>query len=83
MGAPVVHFEIMGGKGNELETFYSALFGWKIKPAVLREFRKQTPDAVWDRREQVWTCRDEFIAPAEGRLTWESMSLSQLGKHEK
>ena len=30
MGAPIVHFEIMGGKGNELETFYSALFGWKI-----------------------------------------------------
>jgi predicted enzyme related to lactoylglutathione lyase len=30
MGAPVVHFEIMGGTGNELETFYSELFGWKI-----------------------------------------------------
>jgi uncharacterized protein len=30
MGAPVVHFEIMGGKGSELETFYSELFGWKI-----------------------------------------------------
>ena len=30
MGAPVVHFEIMGGKGVELETFYSELFGWSI-----------------------------------------------------
>ena len=26
MGAPVVHFEIMGGKGNPLETFYGQLF---------------------------------------------------------
>lgn len=30
MGTPVVHFEIMGGKGNELEVFYRELFGWKI-----------------------------------------------------
>ena len=30
MGAPVVHFEIMGGQEVELETFYSELFGWKI-----------------------------------------------------
>jgi predicted enzyme related to lactoylglutathione lyase len=30
MGAPVVHFEIIGGEGNELETFYRELFGWKI-----------------------------------------------------
>jgi hypothetical protein len=30
MGAPVVHFEIMGGVGGELETFYRELFGWKI-----------------------------------------------------
>jgi len=30
MGAPVVHFEIMGGKGVELETFYSELFDWSI-----------------------------------------------------
>jgi uncharacterized protein len=30
MGAPVVHFEIMGGKGVELETFYRELFGWTI-----------------------------------------------------
>jgi uncharacterized protein len=30
MGAPVVHFEIMGGKDAELETFYAELFGWKI-----------------------------------------------------
>ncbi|HKW33817.1 MAG TPA: VOC family protein [Candidatus Acidoferrum sp.] len=31
MAAPVVHFEIMGGKGNQLEGFYEELFGWKIK----------------------------------------------------
>ena len=30
MGAPVVHFEIMGGKGTELETFYRELFSWEI-----------------------------------------------------
>lgn len=30
MGAAVVHFEIMGGKGVELEKFYSELFNWKI-----------------------------------------------------
>jgi len=30
MGAPVVHFEIMGGEGNQLEKFYGELFGWKI-----------------------------------------------------
>jgi predicted enzyme related to lactoylglutathione lyase len=30
MGAPVVHFEIMGGEGNELETFNGELFGWRI-----------------------------------------------------
>jgi predicted enzyme related to lactoylglutathione lyase len=30
MGAPVVHFEIMGGDGDQLERFYSELLGWKI-----------------------------------------------------
>jgi uncharacterized protein len=30
MGAPVIHFEIMGGEGPQLETFYRELFGWKI-----------------------------------------------------
>jgi uncharacterized protein len=30
MGTPVVHFEIMGGKGNQLEKFYEELFGWRI-----------------------------------------------------
>jgi predicted enzyme related to lactoylglutathione lyase len=30
MGAPVIHFEIMGGAGYELEAFYSKLFSWKI-----------------------------------------------------
>ena len=30
MGAPVIRFEIMGGKGNQLEEFYKELFGWKI-----------------------------------------------------
>jgi hypothetical protein len=30
MGAPVIHFEIMGGQNNELEAFYRELFGWKI-----------------------------------------------------
>ena len=30
MGAPVVHFEIMGGEAGQLETFYGELFEWKI-----------------------------------------------------
>ena len=30
MGAPVVHFDIMGGKDGELERFYAELFAWKI-----------------------------------------------------
>jgi predicted enzyme related to lactoylglutathione lyase len=30
MGTPVVRFEIMGGKGDQLENFYGELFGWKI-----------------------------------------------------
>ena len=30
MGAPVIHFEIMGGEGKQLEEFYSELFEWKI-----------------------------------------------------
>jgi uncharacterized protein len=30
MGAPVVHFEIMGGDGVQLEKFYRELFGWNI-----------------------------------------------------
>jgi predicted enzyme related to lactoylglutathione lyase len=30
MGVPVVHFEIIGGRGNQLEKFYGELFGWKI-----------------------------------------------------
>ncbi len=30
VGAPIVHFEIMGGEGSQLEKFYSELLGWKI-----------------------------------------------------
>ncbi|MEA2639698.1 MAG: uncharacterized protein QOF51_1092 [Chloroflexota bacterium] len=30
MGAPIMHFEIMGGEGKQLEEFYAKLFGWKI-----------------------------------------------------
>jgi predicted enzyme related to lactoylglutathione lyase len=30
MGASVVHFEIMGGDGDELGRFYSELLGWNI-----------------------------------------------------
>ena len=30
MGAPVLHFEIVGGEGSELETFYRQLFVWRI-----------------------------------------------------
>ena len=30
MGAPVVHFEVLGQDGARLQTFYSELFDWKI-----------------------------------------------------
>ena len=30
MGNPVVHFEIMGGDGERLKSFYAEQFGWKI-----------------------------------------------------
>ena len=30
MGAPILHFEIMGGQGDQLKNFYSELFGWKV-----------------------------------------------------
>lgn len=30
MGAPIVHFEIMGGEGKQTEEFYRELFDWKI-----------------------------------------------------
>jgi len=30
MGMPIVHFEICGGEGDQLQKFYSNLFGWKI-----------------------------------------------------
>jgi uncharacterized protein len=30
MGQPVVHFEVIGQNGPQLQTFYSKLFGWKI-----------------------------------------------------
>ncbi len=30
MKSPVVHFEIMGRNGDQLRSFYSDLFGWKV-----------------------------------------------------
>jgi hypothetical protein len=30
MGQPVVHFEIVGGDGEQLHSYYSDLFGWEI-----------------------------------------------------
>jgi uncharacterized protein len=30
MGAPVVHFEIVGKDGEKLRSYYSDLFGWEI-----------------------------------------------------
>jgi len=30
MGMPIVHFEIMGGEGTQLQDFYAKLFAWKI-----------------------------------------------------
>jgi len=30
MAQPVVHFEIMGGKGHDLQDFYAGVFGWTI-----------------------------------------------------
>jgi predicted enzyme related to lactoylglutathione lyase len=30
MGQPVVHFEVIGKDGEQLQRFYTDLFGWKI-----------------------------------------------------
>ncbi len=30
MANPVIHFEIMGGDGSQLQDFYRRLFGWPI-----------------------------------------------------
>jgi len=30
MGQPVVHFEVIGKDGQQLQRFYADLFGWKI-----------------------------------------------------
>jgi uncharacterized protein len=30
MGAPVVHFEVMGSDAGKLREYYSALFGWEF-----------------------------------------------------
>ena len=30
MGQPVVHFEVIGRDGEQLQSFYAELFGWKI-----------------------------------------------------
>jgi hypothetical protein len=34
MGAPVVHFEIVGKDAAKLQSYYSGLFGWEIQPAM-------------------------------------------------
>ena len=33
MGKPVVHFEILGGDGGKLQSFYKDLFEWNIDAA--------------------------------------------------
>jgi uncharacterized protein len=30
MGQPVVHFEVIGKDGTQLQSYYSDLFGWKV-----------------------------------------------------
>src|SRR2546426_8666395 len=31
MGAPVVHFEVLGKDGKKLQSFFQKLFNWEIK----------------------------------------------------
>ena len=38
MGSPIVHFEIVGKDYENLEKFYSRLFGWKIDKADVGGF---------------------------------------------
>ena len=38
MGSPIVHFEIAGKDYDNLEKFYSRLFGWKIDKADVGGF---------------------------------------------
>ncbi len=34
MGCPIVHFEVMGPDGNELEGFYAEVFGWRRNESI-------------------------------------------------
>lgn len=55
---------------------------WKIKPSVLREFRKLTPDVVWDRLDHSWMIRHDFFAPPDGRLTYDSLPPEEAIRRE-
>lgn len=38
MGAPVVHFEVLGKDAKKLQSFYSNLFDWKINADNLMDY---------------------------------------------
>ena len=85
MGAPIVHFEIMGGEGSELEAFYRELFGWKInsnnpmKYGVVetrtgrhqwwRWVRPRTEASAFPYMRGWKTCRERLIAERFGGKT--------------
>lgn len=56
---------------------------WSIKRGVLREFRKLTPEAVWDRYDLSWNARVEGLDPEEARLTLDSMTIEAAEAYVK
>ena len=49
MGQPVVHFEVVGKDGENLQKYYSDLFGWKIdsdNPMNYGMVEKQGDDGI-------------------------------------
>jgi predicted enzyme related to lactoylglutathione lyase len=44
MGEKVVHFEILGSDGKQLQNFYGALFGWKVDASNPMDYGLVTGD---------------------------------------
>ena len=52
MGQPVVHFEVIGKDGKQLQSYYSDLFGWEIDASnpmgygIVQRDANVTPDGI-------------------------------------
>lgn len=63
----VAVYEIADRFGEEF-TYYNESGNPAISRKVLREFRKRTPNVVWERGERCWRARTE--GDPEGRQDW-------------